>query len=409
VRHLATFLVATLCEGLPSFCPACPICLDQDCSFTGKTARATSQANRTSQALRVLEVLASILLDPEASALRKKFTSTVTTKWLLVFLNPTTHPRAVVLCLRLLNCLLTTQGAIYLSKFRNTADGFRAMRFQVPAFWDVAAVQTSLLSILCGVDPSAVPDSAFDPSRLLDLVRPPADVSSTVLSVVFATFRVALKELSKPSKRTESSEEAGSISPTVLTLQVVEFLRTLASSQPAYASLFAQPEHRTELIALLLPFVSTTSKAMSDEPSESVDAPFPILKRHLGYRVPAARGGSARNLSVIIPPDSSGTSSSSTSPVVFSPAARSSLNSPSPSFDADVSEAVPDPALSSIAEGILSLLSIPVVEWAKRSGPVSKGSGVDDVLAPLFECIPSAEAPIQVRFELLLCPEEKGH
>jgi hypothetical protein len=340
--------------------------------------------------MRVLEVLVSILLDPAAAPLLRKFASTVTTKWLLVFLNHNTPPRAVVLCLRLINRLLATQGTVYISKFRNTADGFRAMRFQVPAFWDIAGVQTSLLSILCGVNPSAVPDSDFDPSRLLDVVRRPSEISSSILSVVFASLRVAIKELSKPSKNTQPAEETpGSVGPTVLTLQVVEFLRTLANSHPGYASLFAVPEHRTELIAVLLRVMTTPSKT-NDESSVPSSSPFPILKRHLGYRVPSSGSGSDPNLRVAIPIGSSASPLSPVSPLAASPATISSQTSIG---SGDLSS---DPALSSIVEGVLSLLSIPIVEWAKASESKTKLSSVDDVLTPLFECISSSEAPVQV-------------
>ena len=124
IRILATYIVSTLPKGsagrnayiderdAPALAGKVPT---RTIMTNAKESRSTNFKNVKLRNM-LLEMLYGLMTDPNPSYLNT-FAQTITSKWMLLFLDDVLNEYTIVLALRMLVRLLSTQGSAYMNKF----------------------------------------------------------------------------------------------------------------------------------------------------------------------------------------------------------------------------------------------------------------------------------------------------
>ena len=234
------------------------------------------------QSLMVLQTFHDLFFGPEGFSHLAKFANIITTKWtLLFFLEPTIHPLAIVLALRILARLLRFQNASYSLKFRNAADGFRILRVLLPFFWNVKPVMTTLFAILTGQDVAFLPmDASLDPDTLLAGHRKPTDNATHTLPVILACLRQGLQ--------LSSYETLPSSLVSYLT-QIATTLLAITRDLHGYTVIFQ--EHLREIASIVMPLCIITDH-------HPASGPFPLVSTSQDHQVPTEPEPSLTGLNI---------------------------------------------------------------------------------------------------------------
>ncbi|CAM0141774.1 unnamed protein product [Umbelopsis sp. WA50703] len=184
IRAVATFLASSLPDAVKKRTSTSPSSRSSSQSEFSDSGRNRSNLEevvinsqeypcpdkKTQMCIIVMEMLHSILCEPDNIDLVAKFSNTITNKWTLLFFERDVHPYIVVLALRILSRLLVTQGQTYLLKFRTASDGFLIMQKLLRYHWNVLHVHETLLATLFGIDIAEMPlEPVSDLSRVMDL------------------------------------------------------------------------------------------------------------------------------------------------------------------------------------------------------------------------------------------------
>ncbi|SGY50147.1 BQ5605_C001g00859 [Microbotryum silenes-dioicae] len=196
VRHVATFLTATLCQVV--HVSAHPIEPAENIDSPDPEAENPAEAfvldvrrldaGSYAASLRVLSALHDLVLGTESTQALAKFAKVITTKWTLLFiLDRTAPPLAAVLSLRILVRLLQTQGSAFAAKFANSTDGYQMLRSATPHLWNFGQIHLALFALLHGRDISKVSlDADFSPSVFATCSVDLSPVASEVVRVLVA-------------------------------------------------------------------------------------------------------------------------------------------------------------------------------------------------------------------------------
>ncbi|KAK4701644.1 hypothetical protein P7C70_g4583, partial [Phenoliferia sp. Uapishka_3] len=321
VRHIATFLTATICQvadGTPRRTPLAsttpriprqslgttpPINgIDPSTSFVLDASAVDVGSTRAP--LEILLGLHDLLLAPEADHQLAKFGKVITAKWSLLFLlDETAHPFAAVLSLRILVRLLQTQGSAFVSKFTNTLDGFSIMRAAIPHLWQYGQIHLALFSLLHGHDISTIAlDAPFASATFALSSTEVSPVAPEVARIIIAAIAEGVKSL--PATQDDAvvvdvpavavtapdasePEETSSTQSIPLSVGFETLLDILSQTSRAVGSsqhLVDGPAPLQDLALALLPFVRLPSSNES-RPAGSSTPAFPVLSAQAGYRV----------------------------------------------------------------------------------------------------------------------------
>lgn len=167
-----------------------------------------SADKKTQMCIIVMEMLHSILCEPENVDLVAKFANTITNKWALLFFEKNTHPYIVVLALRILCRLLVTQGQTYLLKFRVGSDGMLVMQNLLRYHWNVFQVHEALIATLLGIDVADIPiQASADLSRIITLHTQNAHRQIAIPEI----FRVELALIDDGMREQKNSDLSGKL------------------------------------------------------------------------------------------------------------------------------------------------------------------------------------------------------
>ncbi|KAK4047592.1 beige protein-like 1 [Microbotryomycetes sp. JL221] len=216
VRHIATFLTATLCQTIqapPLMTPATPgqgeidlgyiDPVDNSDNSTGTRfildARLLKYSQQVKAPLRVLAGLHDFLLESDSLGELQKFARIITTKWILLFLlDRRAPPLAAVYAFRILVRLLQTQGSNYVTKFTNSMDGFAVLRGTVPHLWYCAQIDLALFALLHDHDVSMLSlSSSFDKMTFMQSCSETSTMAQDVVRIIVACLGRGLKVIEK--------------------------------------------------------------------------------------------------------------------------------------------------------------------------------------------------------------------
>ena len=143
----------------------------------------------------VMEMLAEILCDKMNPFYVNKFSTTITSRWTLLFFNEDSNPFWVVCAARILARLFYSQGPNYLLKFRSSSGGFVVMQKLLPQWWYLTQLQQALFAMLFGQDICDIPfDAQFDLYSLLTLFREKDNATRIVCPDVMPILLLMMKE-----------------------------------------------------------------------------------------------------------------------------------------------------------------------------------------------------------------------
>ncbi|ORX58974.1 hypothetical protein DM01DRAFT_1301754 [Hesseltinella vesiculosa] len=157
----------------------------------------------------VMEMLHDILCQPDQPEFVHKLTSTVTSKWPLLFFAPGTDPYTVVLASRILLHLLHVQGSSYMNKFGVSADGFLVLERLLPYFWNVAPVYEVFTLFFLGIDVARYPlKEGYDLARLQAFIdqQPTSGSRTSPIPAVWPMISALLIEFAKQALLTSPDE-----------------------------------------------------------------------------------------------------------------------------------------------------------------------------------------------------------
>ncbi|SCV71197.1 BQ2448_2785 [Microbotryum intermedium] len=218
VRHVATFLTATLCQGEWQLCAtdltamltlsnqlhavvhvsAHPVEPAENVDSPDPEAENPAEAfvldvrrldaGSYTASLHVLSALHDLVLGTDSTQALAKFAKVITMKWTLLFiLDRTAPPLAAVLSLRILVRLLQTQGSAFAAKFANSTDGYQMLRSATPHLWNFGQIHLALFALLHGRDISKVSlDAEFSPSTFSLCSADLSPVATEVVRVLVA-------------------------------------------------------------------------------------------------------------------------------------------------------------------------------------------------------------------------------
>jgi hypothetical protein len=148
----------------------------------------------------VLEMLHDILCDKANGALVKKFSTTITNKWTLLFFAPGVNPYSVVLSARILARICISQGTMYINKFRSVSEGFLIMQKLLPQYWNLAQLQETLFLMMMDIDIVDYPlQERFDITHMCTFLqennKPRKVLVSDILPIMTAMWNEGRKVL----------------------------------------------------------------------------------------------------------------------------------------------------------------------------------------------------------------------
>ncbi|KAM0788066.1 hypothetical protein ACM66B_001237 [Microbotryomycetes sp. NB124-2] len=313
VRHIATFLTATLCRTIrapPLMTPATPGQGEVDLGYTEPDdksvpafivdARTLETDVPTRASLRVLAGLHDLLLETDSLGELQKFARIITNKWILLFLlDRRAPPLAAVYALRILVKLLQTQGSGYIAKFTNSMDGFAVLRGTLPHLWHCAQINLALFALLHDHDISVLSlGAAFDPATFMQSCAETSQMAPDVVRVLVACLGRGLKVIERQEAAaadptgdttTEDSQTGG-----MTLLQGFEIIVDIFSQSHRAASgnraLVMAPVALADLISALRPSLRLHSSAI---PPSTAKAPLlPVMSAQTGFQ-PAPQSSAA--------------------------------------------------------------------------------------------------------------------
>ncbi|KAK4047538.1 beige protein-like 1 [Microbotryomycetes sp. JL201] len=304
VRHIATFLTATLCQTIrapPLMTPATPGQGEVDLGYTEPDdetipsfiidARDLKADAQSKASLRVLAGLHDLLLEPDAFAELQKFARIITTKWILLFLlDRRAPPLAAVYALRILVRLLQTQGNGYIAKFTNSMDGFAVLRGTLPHLWHCAQIDLALFALLHDHDISVLSlAAAFDPATFMQSCTETSQMAPDVVRVIVACLGRGLKVIERQEASTEPAGDRmnGHGVEGMSLLKGFETIVDIFSQSHRAANgnraLVMAPVALADLISALRPSLRLHSGAFW--PSDSKAPSLPVMSAQTGFRL----------------------------------------------------------------------------------------------------------------------------
>ena len=358
VRHIATFLTATLCQGesfildskevvsewdfmnpvvdppkraslltatpvqvTSALSPTPPIStVDPSTSFVLDASAVDVGASRAP--LEVLIGLHNLLLGPDSDSELAKFAKVITAKWSLLFLlDKTAHPFAAVLALRILVRLLQSQGPAFVSKFTNSLDGFSIMRAAVPHLWQYGQIHLAFFSLLHGHDITTIPlDAPFASATFAMSATEVSPVANEIVRIVIAAIGRGVKSLPSPCYGTaEADVPALAVTSPGATTQdlesplpyaclplaigfeaLLDLLSQTSRAVGATQNLVDGPIPLQDLFLAFLPFIRVPPPTV-----DHANIPLlPILSSQSSYQPPSASGRTTPPATTTPPADS---------------------------------------------------------------------------------------------------------
>ncbi|KAL8292462.1 hypothetical protein RQP46_001074 [Phenoliferia psychrophenolica] len=404
VRHIATFLTATLCQvAAPALGSTPPItAVDPSTSFVLDASAVEVGASRAP--LEVLVGLHNLLLGPDSDSELAKFAKVITAKWSLLFLlDKTAHPFAAVLSLRILVRLLQSQGNAFVSKFSNSLDGFSIMRAAIPHLWQYGQVHLALFSLLHGHDITTIPlDAPFASATFALSATEVSPVAPEIVRIVIAALGRGVKSLpasidgaaeakvpvvavTSPGATTSAQDEPASPYTSLpLAIGFEALLDLLSQTSRAVGTaqhLVDAPVPLQDLALITIPFIRIPNA--SDDSSSGSTSLLPILSAQSGFRAPSAAPAQ-------VPAPSSPTNSKPSSPVKLKLAIPDHLTStdvlasPVIGGEDDAGSFAPAPThLSAAASSVIKFLGQQIAhQITSRHVHRHTGSGIDPSSSP---------------------------
>lgn len=145
--------------------------------------------------IKVLEMYSSILCEKENTSTIRKFSRTVTNKWLLHLLNEE-EPEVIVYSMKILVRLILVHGSGYIAKFANKTGGFIIMRQKLKRWWDIPDLWSLCFSILFNKDVAGVDlDRSFELFSLLETFSNCKIINTQVLPVIMTMLQHGVREI----------------------------------------------------------------------------------------------------------------------------------------------------------------------------------------------------------------------
>ncbi|KAM0748128.1 beach-domain-containing protein [Meredithblackwellia eburnea MCA 4105] len=448
VRHLATFLTATLCQviekparinGAPT--QPTPATVDPSKSFV-LDAEAVDQGSLRAP-LRVLKGLHDLLLNPDSENELTKFAKVITSKWALLFvLDKSAHPYAAVLAVRILVRLLQSQGNAYITKFVNSIDGFSILRAGIPHLWQFGQIHLALFSLLHGHDITVVSlDAPFAPGTFALSSTEVSIVSSEVVRIIIAAIGRGVKDLpaeeepgrtlkdqddlakvERPETKTETEGEKplpAGLPQLVGFEALLDLLAQTSKSVGNTVHLVDSPVPLQDLALAVLPFLRLPGPSEQYSPSSSSIPALPILSSRQGFQVgsPELRPVNPASPSIPTPNGVSGQGLRLQIPSLNGSPVPDALASPMTALEEEGGLEFPIRnvgKLSAAAASVVRFLAQPIAsQITSRHVHRHTGSGVDPSSSPLtdpalhllrqtFAAAAPGRIPDQVAFRSLL-------
>ncbi|GAA5834941.1 hypothetical protein JCM9279_007151 [Rhodotorula babjevae] len=296
IRYLATYLAAALTTDAQPAPASAPTSLDADTSLVFD-ARTTDPGPERA-ALRILQHLHDLLLDPDQPGALSKWSRHVRTKWALALLqDDSTPPVAAVLVVRILVRLLQTQGQPHVAKFANSDSGFAILRAALPRLWTLAQLHLALFALLHGHDITTVPlDAPFQASTLLASSGKAIAAAPEVLRIIVAVVGQGLRALERAQRQPAPDAKCLSFADDdalraerehgfgVIVDLVAQAGRTTADE--ADWPLLSSPVALSELIRVLRPVLHLSSAHV--RPAGAELSPLPLLVASRGFELQQA-------------------------------------------------------------------------------------------------------------------------
>lgn len=117
----------------------------------------------------VFQMLHDILCDNDSYV--HKFATTITNKWLLLFLEKESDPLSIILAARVFAKLCSVRGSSYVQNFRS-ANGFVILKRLLSEFWHMPQLHEILMLTMLGIDASKFPIyDVFDIKNIRDYLE----------------------------------------------------------------------------------------------------------------------------------------------------------------------------------------------------------------------------------------------
>ncbi|KAL2861246.1 Beige/BEACH domain protein [Aspergillus lucknowensis] len=231
-------------------------------------------------AVEMLRTYCSLLCDTHDLGPIKKFSRTVTNKWLL-YLMCEDEPEIVVLATRILARVIVTSGSNYNARFSEKNGGYVIMRGCLRRWWKVPAMWPICFSILFGFDlGTTIIDRPFDQGSLSEIFREGKlevcfpEMFSVIVEMIQSALRKTvmvngdsdgfnLGQISKPSMAHHAPVGTGD-QEALLLATVVEFLASLHVSSQDFRGFAERSEYVQDLFSVLYPVVVGSDSVGAD-------------------------------------------------------------------------------------------------------------------------------------------------
>ncbi|KAL4887707.1 hypothetical protein BJY04DRAFT_225582 [Aspergillus karnatakaensis] len=231
-------------------------------------------------AIEMLRMFCSLLCDTHDLAPIKKFSKTVTNKWLL-YLMCEDEPEIVVMASRILARVLVVSGSIYNKRFNEKSGGYIIMRNCMRRWWSIPAVWPICFSVLFGHDIGTLMiDKPLDAESLSDMFKSGAiEVCFPEMFPVLAEMmRSAMKKCVMVDTDSQSIELDDTAKPPMaqpvpvgtsnqevsLLATIIGFLATLHMNSAGFREFTMQSDYTQNLLSVLFPVVVGSDSVSAD-------------------------------------------------------------------------------------------------------------------------------------------------